>query len=236
MRPLTHYIAKPMLPVGCTPFLQFAMDELATLTDAIGTELEVVIGSEHLGWQIREWFGSRWKGLHLTHVSTPAPEGTGKRLGVIHQQLRFDDDTLVWLGDTFFNADTFRRMIVADGDAVLGITQHGPYHADHGHVWIETDYEPTQYPGGQHVWKCWGGHSDWADAGIYRLSPDLLDRIARGGGPNCQATGEHRILPTVQDAMGEATVRGVDIGEWIHLGDEPTPEENYLNVQGALLQ
>jgi len=233
MRPLTHYIAKPMLPVGMKPFLQFAIEELDGLAEEGEAELEVVIGSEHLGWQIREWFGSRWGNLRIIHVSTPAPEGTGKRLGVVHQQLRFTEPTIVWLGDTFFSADAFRRMIMVDAEAeaVLGVTDHGPRHEEHGHCWISAE-RMTDSPEGK-VIRCWKGRSSWASAGIFRLSPALMDRIAEGD----VLTGEHRILPAVQEALDEGTdVRAVDIGAWIHLGDEPTPEENYLNVQGALLQ
>lgn len=75
MRPLTYDIPKAMLPVKGKPILEYTIDFLPKEID------EVVIVINHLGEQIKNYFGEEWKERKIEYVMQEKLNGTG---GALH--------------------------------------------------------------------------------------------------------------------------------------------------------
>jgi glucose-1-phosphate thymidylyltransferase len=98
MRPMTHTIAKQLLPVANKPVLFFALESIA----AAGlTEVGIVIGDT--GPQIRNAVGDGSAfGLHVTYIPQAEPLGLAHAV-LISQPWLKDDDFLMYLGDNFLS-------------------------------------------------------------------------------------------------------------------------------------
>lgn len=71
MRPLTYDIPKGMLLVKDKPILEYTLDFLPEEID------EVIIVINHLGEQIKKYFGNEWKGRKIKYVVQKELNGTG---------------------------------------------------------------------------------------------------------------------------------------------------------------
>lgn len=216
MRPLTDYIAKPMLPVGMKPFLEYTLREAKS--SGVVEEVVVVVGWK--GEQIRSYFGTNFDGLCITYIEQPRPLGTGDALYTAHCAFRFSEPVVVWLGDVWVSAEHFRKL--AGGEHNMLTLSHHICPRDHARVEVRGGY----------VTKAWRGESEYADIGCWRLKPSVLDVVGVNRGE-----GEIRVLQAVQ-ALMNSTGEPVEWLEhpWIHLGDEPDALTNFLEVQSFLLE
>src|SRR6187402_2776161 len=95
LRPLTATLPKPLLPVAGRPLLAWTLERLR----AAGCEA-VAINLHHLGGQIREQFGDRFRGLPLVWSEETELLGTAGALPPLREFLSAADRVLVVNGDS----------------------------------------------------------------------------------------------------------------------------------------
>lgn len=169
LRPFTHDLPKPMLPVGDKPMLELIIENL------IGSGFHRFFISTHYRPEtIRDYFGDggRW-GVHIEYVHEEEPLGTGGALGLLpHEEI--DEPLLMMNGDvltTLDHANLLRFHQECGGDATVGVSEYahqvpfGVIQAQ-GHQIVSMVEKPL------HKW--------FVNAGIYVLSPELVRRAAAG--------------------------------------------------------
>lgn len=173
LRPLTDNLPKPMLPVAGRPLLEHTITHLR---DCGVTELAVNL--HHLPMAVIDYFGdgSRW-GVSLRY--SVEEKLLGSAGGVKRLQSFFDDTFIVYYGDVFTRAD-LRSMIAFHRRAGVLATMalywvpdpwnRGIVQLDDSHTVIRFMEKPAR----DHAF------SNLANAGIYVLEPEVLDRIPEG--------------------------------------------------------
>lgn len=173
LRPLTKYLPKPMLPLAGRPLLEHIINHLR---DCGITQL--AINLHHLPEAVMGYFGdgSRW-GVNLRYSVEERLLGSAG--GVKRLQPFFDDTFLVYYGDVYTQAD-LRPMIAfhrRSGAAATMSLYRVPDPWNRGIVQLDdtgTIVKFVEKPPREQVF------SDLANAGIYVLEPDVLDRIPEG--------------------------------------------------------
>jgi glucose-1-phosphate thymidylyltransferase len=98
MRPMTHTLAKQLLPIADKPVLIFALESIA----AAGIkDVGIVVGET--GAQIRSVVGDGSSfGLDITYIPQSKPHGLAHAVSISEDWLG-DDDFLMYLGDNFLS-------------------------------------------------------------------------------------------------------------------------------------
>ena len=174
LRPLTDHLPKPMLPIAGRPLLEHT---ILHLRDCGVTDL--AINLYYLPTVIMDYFGSgsRW-GVHLRYSVEERLMGSAG--GVKYLQSFFADDTfVVYYGDVFTQADL--RLMVAFHRRAGALATMGLYRVpdpwNRGIVQLDDSHTIVRFvekPSRDQVF------SDLANAGIYVLEPEVLDRIPAG--------------------------------------------------------
>lgn len=173
LQPLTHYLPKPMLPLAGRPLLEHIIIHLR----ACGVT-DLAINLHHLPAAVMDYFGdgSRW-GVKLRY--SVEEHLLGSAGGVKRLQSFFDETFLVYYGDVFTQAD-LRLMIEfhrrSGTPATMGLYRV-PDPWNRGIVQLDdlqTIARFVEKPPQDEVF------SDLANAGIYVLEPEVLDRIPAG--------------------------------------------------------
>jgi NDP-sugar pyrophosphorylase family protein len=173
LRPLTDYLPKPMLPVAGRPLLEHT---IIHLRDCGITDL--AINLHHLPAAVMDYFGdgSRW-GVKLQYSVEERLWGSAG--GVKRLQSFFDETFVVYYGDVFTRAD-LRPMIAlhrqSGAMATMGL-YHVPDPWNRGIVRLDDTQAIVQFvekPPRDQVF------SNLANAGIYVMEPEVLDRIPAG--------------------------------------------------------
>jgi mannose-1-phosphate guanylyltransferase/phosphomannomutase len=170
LRPLTNHLPKPMLPLADRPLLEHIIVHLSKcgITD-------LAINLHHLPAAVMDYFGdgSRW-GVSLRY--SVEEHLLGSAGGVKRLQPFFDEPFLVYYGDVFTLAD-LRPMIALHRNsgavATMGLYRV-PDPWNRGVVELDDSQTIKKFvekPPRDEVF------SDLANAGIYVLEPDVLDRI-----------------------------------------------------------
>lgn len=103
MQPLTNTIPKPMLPLRGKPKLEYTLSWLPPQVD------EVIMTINHLGNQIKDYFGGNFQGIKITYVFQDKMNGTG---GAVHYcKDCLDDEFLVMMGDDLYHQDDIQKML-----------------------------------------------------------------------------------------------------------------------------
>lgn len=168
LRPLTDHLPKPMLQVGEKPMLE-------TLLDAFikAGFTRFYISTHYLPEVIRDYFGNgASRGVQIEYVHEETPLGTGGALGLLPADIPRQPIIMI-------NGDI---LTTVDFDALL--TQHKKHQADITMCVREYDY---QIPYG--VVKTEEGYvisleekpvqSFFVNAGVYVVSPDVLDAVSK---------------------------------------------------------
>ena len=142
---LTRQVPKPMLPVGGRPFLEYV------LTAAVARGVtRFILSIGYLGEQIREHFGTEWRGVPIVYVQESKPLGTGGAIALAAREVS-EERCLILNGDTFFEVNftqllafhtqrgasltlAMKRMydfdrygaLQVDGDRVVGFIEKQP--------------------------------------------------------------------------------------------------------------
>ena len=117
LRPLTHTMAKQLVPVANRPVLHYVMQHLA---DVGITEVGVVISPE-TGHQIREALDDNPWSLTFTYILQDQPRGLAQAVQVA-QPFLGDDSFVMYLGDNLLGqgiGDLVRSFAEARADAAI---------------------------------------------------------------------------------------------------------------------
>jgi histidinol-phosphate phosphatase family protein len=158
---------KVLAPVGGRRFLAYLLDQLA---DA-GFR-DVILCTGHLGEQVQEAFGRRFRRLHLAYSQERRPLGTG---GAVRNALALleGDNCLVVNGDSYCEVDLgaflgWSRRVGARASLVLtqvaDQARFGQIECDSGHRILRFAEKSNSGSG-------------WINAGIYALSRQLISQI-----------------------------------------------------------
>jgi NDP-sugar pyrophosphorylase family protein len=173
LRPLTETRAKPVIPVLNRPLIGHTLRLLARC----GVE-QVAVNLHHLAEQVREVIGDG-SGYGVSVVFSCEEKLLGTAGAVAKMASLFDEDFYVIYGDNFLNVDLpalARLQAEKGGEGVIGLFR-ATDPAACGIVERDRDGRVTRFcekpaPGET--------TSDAANAGVYVLSPAMLDRIPAG--------------------------------------------------------
>ncbi|MEO8197606.1 MAG: NDP-sugar synthase [Thermoanaerobaculia bacterium] len=177
LRPLTAELPKPLLPVAGRPLLAWTLERLR----AAGCEA-VAINLHHLGHQIRDAFGDRFRGMPLVYSEEPELLGTSGALPPLRPFLEQADQVLVVNGDSLCRwpieklvAMHLRRRPAA----TLLVHRKADPRAFGGGVALEDDAITAFRPGSL---ADASARRHLVFAGAQVLAPELLARIPEGPG------------------------------------------------------
>jgi len=102
MRPLTYDIPKAMLPVKGKPVLEYTIDFLPEEIN------EIIIVINHLGDQIKNYFGDEWKGRKIKYVMQEKLNGTGGAVKICQDLVK--GKFMVVMGDDLYHKDDLAKL------------------------------------------------------------------------------------------------------------------------------
>ena len=207
LRPITHYVPKPMLPFFSKPFLAYTLENLSGLVDS------AVLVVNYKNEQIIDYFGNSYASLPLEYVEQEHLKGTAAALLAARHSV--EGRFLVIQGDVYASRSLLQGMKETNAKHALSLVK-------------VTD--PENHAGIEHhdgiVRRTFAG-SPWVDKGIWLFSPiifDYIEKIELRG-------GELRGLVAVQDMINNGVcVQAYTSHEpWIELGDH-APLESVLSA------
>jgi mannose-1-phosphate guanylyltransferase len=218
LRPLTNTCPKPLLPIANQPFLERQL----TWLEHHGVD-EVVLSLGYLPDVFAAWFpeGS-FRSLKLRYAVEPEPLGTAGAIGFAAQDL--DGRIVVCNGDVLTTLDlaalvSFHRSRGARATiALTEVSDPSPFGVvptrDDGAVaaFVEKP-APGRAP------------SNWINAGIYVLEPDVLARIPSGR----PVSIERETFPQLLEGRGQLYAQG-SAAYWIDIGTPASFVEANLDV------
>jgi NDP-sugar pyrophosphorylase family protein len=221
LRPLSCSKPKLLFPIVGVPLIDVMLDWMkpAGVT-------EVILAVNHLADRLRTEIGEKRKGLDIFHSVEPEPLGTGGPIRLAKKFLGSDDPFLVLNGDIVSNLD-LRKMIKAHEEndhveatiALVEVRDPSTY----GLVRLDEDRKIKQF---DEKTKSVDGPGI-VNAGVYILSPRILERIPDGG----MVSIERQVFPKlVKDNLMQGWEhRG---GYWYDMGKIP----DYVRVNRELLE
>jgi len=105
LRPLTHTLAKQLVPVANRPILHYVMEQIAD----VGIREVGVIISPETGEQIKTALAGNPWGFNLTFIVQPEPKGLAHAVQVA-QDFLGDDPFLMYLGDNLIG-ESIKRFV-----------------------------------------------------------------------------------------------------------------------------
>lgn len=177
LRPLTHTLAKPLLPIGPEPVAGHTLQRLA----GAGCE-SAVLNLHYRAETIPAHFGRSYFGLPLEYTHEKEIQGTLGALVPARRHLRAADAVVLVNGDSFCRwpiEAMVRRHHETKADATLLLLRRRPEEALGGGIAIDgrgkvvglRDYDTRGEVASRHVF-----------AGCHLLSTRLLDRVPAGFG------------------------------------------------------
>lgn len=115
MRPLTLETPKPMLEVLGKPLLEHLFESLPSEV----TEILLVVG--YKAEQIQRYFGSEYRGRHITYVSQEQPKGTGHALMLCKDYIKSDERFLFMVGDDLHSADALKNLLKHEHGVLVAV-------------------------------------------------------------------------------------------------------------------
>jgi glucose-1-phosphate thymidylyltransferase len=206
--PVTHHIAKPLLPLANRPTLHYAFDRLKEMGI---TEICVVVGENESEIVGALGDGSDY-GVRLSYVRQTEPKGLAHAVGFAKEFVN-GDDFVLYLGDAIYDrslapfASRFRESGCANLNLVKPVedpSRFGVANVEGERIikLVEKPKEPE---------------SNLAMAGLYWFGPQLWEVL-----PDLQpsARGEYEITDAIQMLVdrGEQVLAGVYEGEWFDTG------------------
>src|SRR5918993_6033767 len=201
LRPVVSDRSKALAEIHGRPFLAYLLDQLLNAGSS-----RVVLCTGHLGEQIEQSFGKRYRKLQISYSRETQPLGTGGALRLASPYL-LSDPALVMNGDSFCATDLtslWAWHCNRSSQATMLLAQV-PNTERYGSVKINPDGAVTQF-----VEKKQGG-SGSVNAGVYLLSRQVIHSIPE----DTAVSLEHDVFPTLmsQGLFGyQARGRFLDIG------------------------
>jgi len=171
LRPLTYEIQKTMVPVKGKPILEYNIELMRS--HGIKT---IVLGTGYLGNQIKDYFGTFWKGVNVVYSEEKESLGTAGALKLAEQN--FKETFVMCNGDEIKNIDIttmYKQHVKNNALATLSLvevedtTQFGIVELEKEKIlrFVEKP-KPEQAP------------SNLANAGLYILEPEIFKLIPKG--------------------------------------------------------
>lgn len=164
---LTGQTAKPMLPVGGRPFLDYLLDEASRY----GLKRALLLCGYRAGDMAAAYDGRMVRGMRVETATEPQPAGTAGALALAADRL--DDLFFLLNGDSLFDFNWLSllpsapaaptravRMALASG---IGGTRYGRVKVENG---IVREFAPT------------GPQGEPINAGVYLMQKSILSRIS----------------------------------------------------------
>lgn len=206
--PITHHIAKPLLPIANRPTLHYAFDVLKGMGVI---EICVVVGENEP--QMRGALGDGSdQGVRLSYVRQTDPHGLAHAVGFAKEFVG-GDSFVLYLGDAMYDRGfaAFAQRFTESGCANLNIVKPVDDPRRFGVANVEGDrivklVEKPQNP-----------ESNLAMAGMYFFGPQIWSVL-----PDLRASarGEYEITDAIQMLIdrGETVLAGVYEGAWFDTG------------------
>jgi D-glycero-alpha-D-manno-heptose 1-phosphate guanylyltransferase len=196
---------KVLAEIHGRPFLAYLLDRLADAGSS-----RVVLCTGHLGDQIEQAFGKRYRTLQISYSRDRRPLGTGGALRLALPYL-LSDPVLVMNGDSFCATDltSFWNWHATRGSRATMLLCEVPNTQRYGSVKINHDGAITQF-----AEKKQGG-SGLINAGVYLLSRRVIDLIPEDTGVSL----EHNVFPAL---MNQGLYGYQQRGRFLDIG---TPED-----------
>jgi len=196
--PVTNHAPKPLIPFWGRPFVHYLLDNLLGRVDE--TVLVVAEGGE-----LEAALGERYQGMPLRYVIQSEPEGTGDAM--LRARHILGEEFVLLLGDTCPDPATVDAIISVGGDAAQTVIAEDDLD-NHLGVALRDGFI---------VESLWADDADFVDAGMFRLTQHVCDRIEA-----CEPIrGELRILQGLNALLEEGReVRAVELPQpWLQYGD-----------------
>jgi glucose-1-phosphate thymidylyltransferase len=206
--PVTHIIAKPLLPMANRTTLFYIFDRLKEMEI---TDICLVVGENEPQMRAALGDGSQL-GVNLTYVRQTEPKGLAHAVGFARDFVA-DDDFCLYLGDAIYDSSLkpYAEKFKAGGAANLNLVQ--PVEDPRRYGVANTDgerivklVEKPQHP-----------ESNLAMAGVYFFGPKIWEIL-----PDLppSARGEYEITDAIQALIdkGEVVTAGVYTGKWFDTG------------------
>ena len=183
LRPVISDRPKALAEIHGRPFLAYLLDQLLNAGSS-----RVVLCTGHLGEQIEQAFGKRYRKLQISYSRETRPLGTGGALRLALPHL-LSDPVLVMNGDSFCATDLTGLWAwhCNRGSQATMLLAEASNTERYGSVKIDFDGTVTQF-----VEKKQGG-SGSINAGVYLLSRQVIRSIAVGTAVSL----EHDVFPTL---------------------------------------
>lgn len=215
LHPLTESTPKPLLPVGGKPILAWIVEGLCSHGIT-----EIWITTHYHADQIRNYFadGSRW-GANIGYVHEQEPLGTAGALSLLPE--RFTTPFLMMNADllTRLNYRSLYRFHIDVGAVMTVCVQRHSIQIPYGVVEVENGLvrNVSEKPSSHlHI-----------NAGIYVLSPELLDRVPPG--QRCDITDLIKGLISEGKRTASFPVREY----WLDIGQMPDYERAQVDVENG---
>lgn len=196
--PVTNHVPKPLIPFWGRPFVHYLLDKLLGRVD----ETVLVVGEDR---ELEAALGESYQGMPLRYVVQPEPEGTGD--ATLRARHILGEEFVLLLGDTCPHPEVVDAIIGVGGEAAQTVIA----------VDDRENHAGVALRDGSIVERLWDDDADLVDAGMFRLSQYVCDRIAE-----CEPLrGELRILQGLNALLEEGReVRAVELPQpWLQYGD-----------------
>ena len=196
---------KALAEIHGRPFLAYLLDQLSNAGCS-----RVVLCTGHLGEQIEQAFGRRYRNLQISYSRETRPLGTGGALRLALPHL-LSDPVLVMNGDSFCATDLtsfWEWHSTRDSQATMLLVEVSNTQR-YGLVKIDIDGAVTEFVEKKH------GGSGSINAGVYLLSRQVIDSIPE----DTAVSLEHDIFPAL---MSHGLYGYQERGRFLDIG---TPED-----------
>ncbi len=102
MRPITHTLAKPLVPIAGKPTIQHIIDSALTIQGVEVSEIIFITG--YLGHQIEEWAKKQYPDVPLRFIEQTVANGSADAIRLAEPHAK-GEDALIIFCDTLFDAD-----------------------------------------------------------------------------------------------------------------------------------
>jgi mannose-1-phosphate guanylyltransferase len=219
IRPLTHQVPKPVIPLCGRPFLLFMLDWL----ERYGVS-EVVLCCGFGAQRVEETLGRRYRGLELSYLYEPTPLGTAGPVRLAADRGLLADRFLTLNGDILCDIDlsklqAWHETHSAGGTLTLVEVADA---ASYGSIELNSDSSVSSFiEKGTDT----GAEATSINAGIYMLEKQVVETIE----PGRAVSFESEVFPSL---IGRGLYGYQTTGYWIDIG---TPER-YLEATYDLLE
>jgi mannose-1-phosphate guanylyltransferase len=217
LRPLTHTVPKPVMPLAGRPFLTFMLDWLR----GHGVD-DVLLSCGFLAHAVEDVLGDEHEGMRLRYVREDEPLGTAGPVRLAADEGLLDERLLILNGDVLTDMDLTAQLAFheeRDARATLALipvedtSSYGVVPtADDGAVEAFLEKSPGPAP------------TNRINAGAYVIERDVVELIPAGRA----VSFEREVFPAM---VGEGLYGFMSDGYWIDIG---TPER-YLEATYDLL-